>query len=207
MNDSNQNNNMYGVNNTQNGNMYGVNSNNGVSNVQSYNNPIGAQTYSNQTGINQPINQNNYTSNPPKKKKMSVLSIILIVLLFGFLAYIGMAFVGAFLAKDTLDTAKKYAINDSAYGYTKAVENAMVTKMYEDPKFTLSDGIFYADTNIFISNDGKEYELSIYYSGTQPTSGKLVVRDGIVVSTNDLIISGYTITIEDGKVTDVKKAK
>lgn len=196
MNDSNQNN-----------NMYGGNSNNGVSNVQSYNNPIGAQTYSNQTGINQPINQNNYTSNPPKKKKMSVLSIILIVLLFGFLAYIGSAFVGAFYYKDVIDTAKEQSLKDSAYGYTKSIENAMVTKMYEDPKVILNDGIFYADTNIFISSDGKEYELSIHYPGVKPTSGKLVVRKGAVVSTNDLIMSGYTITIEDGKVTDVKKAK
>jgi type IV pilus assembly protein PilA len=143
------------------------------------------------------------------KKGFTLIELLAVIVILAVIALIATP-----LIMNVINDAKKNSAKDSAYGYTKAVENAMVTYMYtvSDPNNmpSFENGTFDVATKKYTpaaatqgagTNDA-EVTLDVTYSGTQAVSGTLTIKKGVITATTNLSIGGYTITIADGKITN-----
>ena len=137
------------------------------------------------------------------KKGFTLIELLAVIVILAVIALIATP-----LIMNVINDAKKNAAKDSAYGYVKAVENAMVSYMYEHTSANLANGSFNVKTNQFTpsTTGATAIDLTSFlnYSGTKADEGTLTVVNGVVNATTNLKIGGYTITIANGQVTDAQ---
>ena len=137
------------------------------------------------------------------KKGFTLIELLAVIVILAVIALIATP-----LIMNVINDAKKNAAKDSAYGSVKAVENAMVSYMYDNTSANLANGSFDVATKVFTpsTTGASTIQLATYlnYSGTQATEGTLTVVNGVVNATTNLKIGGYTITIANGQVTNAQ---
>lgn len=121
-----------------------------------------------------------------KNKGFTLIELLAVIVI---LAIIALITVPAVL--NIIDSAKKGAAEDSAYGVIKAANYYYITELYENA------GAFTATS--FTCDGTSCGDLDI--SGTVPEEGTISIANDGTVSFSGLVINGYTMTIDgQGKV-------
>ncbi len=145
------------------------------------------------------------------KKGFTLIELLAVIVILAVIALIATP-----LIMNVINEAKKNAAKDSAYGYVKAVENAMVTYMYDKTDASFSAGTITVATGgktaTFKVNDTDTgIPLNVATSGTSADSGSLTVENGVITK-GTLTISGFTATFgssdvkDNGKITAIAAA-
>ena len=119
-----------------------------------------------------------------KKKGFTLIELLAVIVVLAIIALIATPIV-----LNLINNARVGAAEQSATGYVKAIENAIMKDMLNDEN--ISDGTYKYDY------------LSIDISGNVPTDGEYKIASGKVENAN-FCISGYTIEYKNGKSKKVK---
>ncbi len=127
------------------------------------------------------------------QKGFTLIELLAVIVILAVIALIATPIV-----LSTIETARKGAAEDSAYGALKAVSEA-----YLEAQITNTSGNLTAEYD-FSSDASNSFEITI--SGTRPTAGTVTITDNNVTISNDdhLIIKGYSCEGNSNNVTCTK---
>ena len=125
------------------------------------------------------------------KKGFTLIELLAIIVILAIIAVITVPII-----LNIIENSKVGAATDSAYGYKDAINKWYVSKLQEDSNYTLN-----GNYNI---EDGKIDGIEIPLSGDKPTSGYLSYNNNVLTE-GCLTIGDYTVTFEDGKVSNTQK--
>ena len=138
-----------------------------------------------------------------KKKKKNGFTLIELLAILVILAIIAVITVPIILS--IIESSKKGAAIDSAYGYADGIEKFLVSKVSEDINYNIPDGTYYVDnTNGYLIGTGDLASinpLEVKISGTIPTSGTVEMEEN-EIKIACLQFGEYKVSIENGIVGD-----
>jgi len=126
-----------------------------------------------------------------KKRGFTLIELLAVIVVLAIIALIATPIV-----MNVIKNAQMGAAERSADNYVKAVDTLIATEKLDGTP--LIDGEYTIGTDGKIAKDGKSYEVEV--SGTKPTGGTIVVKDGQVVKDSSTInYKDYIVTFENGK--------
>ena len=135
-------------------------------------------------------------------KGFTLIELLAVIVILAVIALIATP-----LIMGTITKAKKNSAVDSAYGYMKAVEQAIGEAQVDDPTgaFDIANQTVTVKGNgnqVTVVKGGSNVDIDVNYKGSQPTDGGTLTYDenGRVTS-GKLEIGGYTVTITNDKAT------
>ena len=130
------------------------------------------------------------------KHGFTLIELLAVIVVLAIIALIATPIV-----MNTINNAKKGAAERSGENYIKQVEVAIATKRLEESTSNLSslDGTYTINSDGNLEKDGLSEPLVIEVSGNRPTSGTIIVKDGIVQNSSFMTIGDYTVSYSDGK--------
>ena len=135
-------------------------------------------------------------------KGFTLIELLAVIVILAVIALIATP-----LIMGTITKAKKNSAVDSAYGYMKAVEQAIGEAQVDDPTgaFDISGQTVKVKDNgnkITVSKGGSNVDIDVNYKGSQPKDNDTLTYDenGRVTS-GTLHIGGYTVKISNDKAT------
>ena len=134
-------------------------------------------------------------------KGFTLIELLAVIVILAVIALIATP-----LIMGTITKAKKNSAVDSAYGYMKAVEQAIGEHQVDDPTgaFDVADKTFKTkDNGATITTDSyADLEITVNYKGSQPTDGGTLTYDeNGRVTDGTLNIGGYEVKITNDKAT------
>ena len=135
-------------------------------------------------------------------KGFTLIELLAVIVILAVIALIATP-----LIMGTITKAKKNSAVDSAYGYMKAVEQAIGEAQVDDPTgaFDIANQTVTVKGNgnqITVSKGGSNVDIDVNYKGSQPKTGDSLTYDANGrVTSGTLNIGGYTVTITDDKAT------
>lgn len=138
------------------------------------------------------------------QKGFTLIELLAVIVILAVIALIATP-----LIMGTITKAKKNSAKDSAYGYMKAVEQAIGEKQVDDPNgafdvsgvtFTTSD----KGNKITATVNSAAVSIDVFYKGSAPENGGTLKYDANGrVEDGTLKIGGYTVTIKNDVATSV----
>ena len=135
-------------------------------------------------------------------KGFTLIELLAVIVILAVIALIATP-----LIMGTITKAKKNSAVDSAYGYMKAVEQAIGEAQVDDPTgaFDISGQTVKVKDNgnkITVSKGGSNVDIDVNYKGSQPKNDDSLTYDANGrVTDGTLNIGGYTVTITNDKAT------
>ena len=129
-----------------------------------------------------------------RKNGFTLIELLAIIVILAIIAVITVPII-----LNIIETSKKGAAQDSAYGYKDAVNKWYVSKLQEDNKYTLNGG--------YTISEGKLNDIEIPLSGDKPTSGNLHYTNSILDG-GCLTIGEYKVTFDEkGNASNTEKGE
>ena len=129
-----------------------------------------------------------------RKNGFTLIELLAIIVILAIIAVITVPII-----LNIIETSKKGAAQDSAYGYKDAVNKWYVSKLQEDNKYTLNGG--------YTISEGKLNDIEIPLSGDKPTSGNLHYTNSILDG-GCLTIGEYKVTFDkNGRASSAEKGE
>ena len=136
------------------------------------------------------------------RKGFTLIELLAVIVILAVIALIATP-----LIMGTITKAKKNSAVDSAYGYMKAVEQAIGEAQVDDPT-----GAFdIANQTVTVKENGNQVtvvkgqsnvDIDVNYKGSQPKNGDSLTYDANGrVTSGTLNIGGYKVTISNDKAT------
>lgn len=136
------------------------------------------------------------------RKGFTLIELLAVIVILAVIALIATP-----LIMGTITKAKKNSAVDSAYGYMKAVEQAIGEAQVDDPT-----GAFdIANQTVTVKGNGNQVtvvkgesnvDIDVNYKGSQPKNGDSLTYDANGrVTSGTLNIGGYKVTISNDKAT------
>ncbi len=132
------------------------------------------------------------------KKGFTLIELLAVIVILAVIALIATP-----LIMNVINDARKNAAIDSGYGYLKAVENAMVSKMYEDTTVAFNNGKIapgtgdvVAYTETVTSGTATPINLTVTYSGSKASFTEIAVTNGSISGVTGLSVNGYKLTYD-----------
>lgn len=134
-------------------------------------------------------------------KGFTLIELLAVIVILAVIALIATP-----LIMGTITKAKKNSAVDSAYGYMKAVEQAIGEHQVDDPTgaFDVAGKTFKTSDNgaTITTTAYPDLEITVNYKGSEPTDGGTLTYDANGrVTSGTLEIGGYTVTISNDKAT------
>ena len=135
-------------------------------------------------------------------KGFTLIELLAVIVILAVIALIATP-----LIMGTITKAKKNSAVDSAYGYMKAVEQAIGEAQVDDPTgaFDIADQTVTVKGNgnqITVSKGGSNVDIDVNYKGSQPKNGDSLTYDANGrVTSGTLNIGGYKVKISNDKAT------
>ncbi len=135
-------------------------------------------------------------------KGFTLIELLAVIVILAVIALIATP-----LIMGTITKAKKNSAVDSAYGYMKAVEQAIGEAQVDDPTgaFDIANQTVTVKGNgnqITVSKGGSNVDIDVNYKGSQPKTGDSLTYDANGrVTSGTLNIGGYKVTISNDKAT------
>ena len=128
-----------------------------------------------------------------KKNGFTLIELLAIIVILAIIAVITVPII-----LDIIDNAKKGAATDSFYGYKDSISKYYVTKLSEDPNYTLN-GIYTVD---------ELEELGVQINGEKPEDGWVKIKKGNAVDYS-LQFSEYVVSLDSttNKITTTKNGE
>lgn len=130
------------------------------------------------------------------KKGFTLIELLAVIIIIAIIATITTT-----LIKDSLEESRKNIAKESAYGYKKAVSEYYYHQLMNKNNITLT-GTYSIDTNGNLTNLKTTHQIE--FDGEKPKSGSLIYIDDELTS-GCLVINKYTITFENGEVSNIEK--
>lgn len=118
-----------------------------------------------------------------KKNGFTLIELLAIIVILAIIAVITVPII-----LNIIESSKKGAIKDSAYGYKDSVNKWYVSKLTEDPNYVLNDGTYSVS------------ELGATVEGKQPGDNSWVTISKTNVTDGCLQFDEYTVEITNGEV-------
>ena len=134
------------------------------------------------------------------RKGFTLIELLAVIVILAVIALIATP-----LIMGTITKAKKNSAVDSAYGYMKAVEQAIGEAQVDDPTgaFDISGQTVKVKDNgnkVTVSKGGSNVDIDVNYKGSAPKDNDTLTYDeNGRVTTGTLHIGGYTVTIANDK--------
>jgi len=135
-------------------------------------------------------------------KGFTLIELLAVIVILAVIALIATP-----LIMGTITKAKKNSAVDSAYGYMKAVEQAIGEAQVDDPTgaFDISGQTVKVKDNgnkVTVSKGGSNVDIDVNYKGSAPKDNDTLTYDeNGRVTDGTLHIGGYTVTISNDKAT------
>ena len=135
-------------------------------------------------------------------KGFTLIELLAVIVILAVIALIATP-----LIMGTITKAKKNSAVDSAYGYMKAVEQAIGEAQVDDPTgaFDISGQTVKVKDNgnkVTVSKGGSNVDIDVNYKGSAPKDNDTLTYDANGrVTTGTLHIGGYTVKISNDKAT------
>ena len=129
--------------------------------------------------------------------KMNSKGFTLIELLAVIVILAVIALIATPLIMGVIDDAKKGSAENTAYGFGKAVENAIATQMITDTTFAPTSPIKSNTTIAGTTTGNVAATAKIDYKGTQPTDVNLIIVNGVVSKDSTITVDGYKFKMND----------
>ena len=135
-------------------------------------------------------------------KGFTLIELLAVIVILAVIALIATP-----LIMGTITKAKKNSAVDSAYGYMKAVEQAIGEAQVDDPTgaFDIANQTVTVKGNgnqVTVVKGGSNVDIDVNYKGSQPKNGDSLTYDANGrVTSGTLNIGGYTVTISNDKAT------
>ena len=135
-------------------------------------------------------------------KGFTLIELLAVIVILAVIALIATP-----LIMGTITKAKKNSAVDSAYGYMKAVEQAIGEAQVDDPTgaFDISGQTVKVKDNgnkVTVSKGGSNVDIDVNYKGSAPKDNDTLTYDeNGRVTTGTLHIGGYTVKISNDKAT------
>ena len=136
------------------------------------------------------------------QKGFTLIELLAVIVILAVIALIATP-----LIMGTITKAEKNSAVDSAYGYMKAVEQAIGEAQVDDPTgaFDISGQTVKVKNNgnkVTVSKGGSNVDIDVNYKGSVPKDNDTLTYDeNGRVTTGTLHIGGYTVTIANDKAT------
>ena len=129
------------------------------------------------------------------KKGFTLIELLAVIVILAVIALIATP-----LIMNVINDARKNAAIDSGYGYLKAVENAMVSKMYEDTTVAFNNGKIAPGTGDVVAytetGASTSINLTVTYSGSKASFTEIAVTNGSISGVTGLSVNGYKLTYD-----------
>ena len=135
-------------------------------------------------------------------KGFTLIELLAVIVILAVIALIATP-----LIMGTITKAKKNSAVDSAYGYMKAVEQAIGEAQVDDPTgaFDIANQTVKVKDNgnkVTVSKGGSNVDIDVNYKGSAPKDNDTLTYDANGrVTTGTLHIGGYTVKISNDKAT------
>ena len=136
------------------------------------------------------------------RKGFTLIELLAVIVILAVIALIATP-----LIMGTITKAKKNSAVDSAYGYMKAVEQAIGEAQVDDPTgaFDIANQTVTVKGNgnqVTVVKGASNVDIDVNYKGSQPKNGDSLTYDANGrVTSGTLNIGGYKVTISNDKAT------
>jgi len=126
-----------------------------------------------------------------KKNAFTLIELLAIIVILAIIAVITVPII-----LNIIDNSKKGAVQDSAYGYKDAINKMYVSKLTENPDYSIPNNSY---------NMSQLKDMGVTVSGQEPNSNSWVIIENNNVTTGCLQFDEYKVNITEGKVGNVEK--
>ena len=128
-----------------------------------------------------------------KKNGFTLIELLAVIVILAIIALIAVPIV-----LNLIERSRKGAAIDSAYGYKEAINEHYLSELIDNPNYILNGKYKVGSNGILINTQNEEESYNIEVSGSKPSNGEVTFVNNVMTEAC-LIISGYKVTLEDGK--------
>ena len=136
-----------------------------------------------------------------KKNGFTLIELLAVIVILAIIALIAVPIV-----LNLIERSRKGAAIDSAYGYKEAINEHYLSELIDNPNYILNGKYKVGSNGILINTQNEEESYNIEVSGSKPSNGEVTFVNNVMTEAC-LIISGYKVTLEDGKFTSSGKGE